>query len=181
MNTFWKWLAVAGCGVGLLVAVDRLHAVRADDDAPAYERSGSGDSLDRLDRIVEKLGRVVERMEHGGPPPHRRPPHDGDGPRGEHSRPPHGHRHHPGPGPGPGFGPGPMWGEMSPEMKERMEKRLEELPPEVRERVERRMEEGRARMEEMKDRMEKARAKFKEMEGRIEKLESEVAELKAGK
>ena len=181
MNAFWKWLAVAGCGVGLLVVMDRLHAVRADDDAPASERSGGGDSLDRLDRIVEKLGRVVERMEHGGPPPHRRPPHDGDGPRVEHGRPPHGHRHHPGPGPGPGFGPGPMWGEMPPEMKERMEKRLEELPPEVRERVERRMEEGRARMEEMKDRMEKARAKFKEMEERIEKLEAEVAELKAGK
>ncbi|MGB8855025.1 MAG: hypothetical protein WCC69_15835 [Pirellulales bacterium] len=184
MHTFWKWLAVAGCGVGLLVAADRLRTVRADDDAPAYERSGGGDSLDRLDRIVEKLGRVVERMEHGGPPPHdrplhRRPPHDSDGPRGEHSRPPHGHRHHPGPGFGPG--PGPMWGEMSPEMKERMEKRLEELPPEVRERVEKRMEEGRKRMEEMRDRMEKARAKFKEMEERIEKLEAEVAGLKAGK
>ena len=73
MNTFWKWLAVAGCGVGLLVAADRLRVVRADDDAPAYDRSGGGDSLDRLDRIVEKLGRVVERMEHGGPPPHDRP------------------------------------------------------------------------------------------------------------
>ncbi|MEY3205894.1 MAG: hypothetical protein RLZZ21_2225 [Planctomycetota bacterium] len=156
MNTFWKWLAVAGCGVGLLVAADRLRVVRADDDAPAYDRSGGGDSLDRLDRIVEKLGRVVERMEHGGPPPHdrpphRRPPHDGDHPRGEHGdmrhgRPPHGHRHHSGPGFGPG--PGPMWGEMSPEMKERMEK---------------------------------ARAKFKEMEERIAKLEAEVAELKAAK
>lgn len=175
MNTFWKWLAVAGCGVGLLVAMDRLRVVRAADEAPAYERSGGGDSLDRLDRIVEKLGRVVERMEHGGPPPHRRPPHDGGGPRGEEGRPPHGHRHHA------GHGPGPMWGEMSPEMKERMEKRLEELPPEVRERVEKRMEEGRKRMEEMKDRMEKARAKFKEMEERIEKLEAEVAELKAAK
>ena len=156
MNTFWKWLAVAGCGVGLLVAADRLRVVRADDDAPAYDRSGGGDSLDRLDRIVEKLGRVVERMEHGGPPPHdrpphRRPPHDGDPPRGEHGdmrhgRPPHGHRHHSGPGFGPG--PGPMWGGMSPEMKERMEK---------------------------------ARAKFKEMEERIAKLEAEVAELKAAK
>jgi hypothetical protein len=153
MNAFWKWLAVAGCGVGLLVAADRLRVVRADDDAPAYDRSGGGDSLDRLDRIVEKLGRVVARMEHGGPPPHDRPPHDGDHPRGEHGdmrhgRPPHGHRHHSGPGFGPGPGPGPMWGGMSPEMKERMET---------------------------------ARAKFKEMEERIEKLESEVAELKAGK
>lgn len=180
MNAFWKWLAVAGCGVGLLVAVDRLRMVRADDDAPAYARSEGGDSLDRLERIVEKLGRVVERMEHGGPPPHDRPPHDrpphdGDGPRGEPGRPPHGHRHHA------AHGPGPMWDEMSPERKERIERWLEELPPEVRERAEKRMEEGRRRMAEMKDRMEQARARFREMEERIAKLESEVADLKSAK
>lgn len=176
MNPLWKWLAVAGCGVGLLVAVDRLRVVRADDDAAEYERS-RGDSLDRLDRLVEKLGRVVERMEHGGPPPHRRPPHDGDGPRGEHGRPPRGPRHHP----ERGADPGPQWSELSPELKERREKRLEELPPEVRAQVEKRMEEGRRRMGEMKDRLEQARAKFKEMDERIAKLEGEMAELKTGK
>jgi hypothetical protein len=124
MTTLWKWLAVAGCGVGLLVATDRLRIVQADDPAPAYERSEGGDSLDRLERIVEKLGRVVNRMEHAGPHPHGRPPHD---------MPPREHRHHP--------GPGPMRGEMPPEMKDRMEKararfkemeeRIEKLEAEV--------------------------------------------------
>jgi hypothetical protein len=110
MTTLWKWLAVAGCGVGLLVATDRLRIVQADDPAPVYEQSGGGDSLDR--------------MEHAGPHPHGRPPHD---------MPPREHRHHP--------GPGPMRGEIPPEMKDRMEKararfkemeeRIEKLEAEV--------------------------------------------------
>lgn len=168
MQTFWKWLAVAGCGVGLLVAADRLRTARADDGPSASERSGGGDALDRLDRIVDKLSRVVDRMDRGGPP--GPPPHHG---RPPHGRPPHEHGDH--------AGPGPRWGEMPPEMRERIEKRMEELPPEVRERVEKRMAEGRERMEEMKDRMEKARAKFKDMEDRIARLEAEVASLKAGR
>lgn len=169
MYAFWKWLAVAACGVGLMVAADRLTVVRADDGGSS-ERSGSGDALDRLDRIVEKLDKVVERMGRGAPP--GRPPRDDDRPEhGGMRRGPHPH--------GPHHGPGPMWGEPSPEMRERMERRLEELPPEVRERMERRMEEGRARMEEMKERMEQARKKFREMEERIAKLEAEVERLKA--
>jgi uncharacterized coiled-coil protein SlyX len=145
MNAFWKWLAVAGCGAGLLVAVDRLRVVRADDDAPAYERSGGGDSLDRLDRIVDKLGRVVDRMEHPGPhgrPPHGRPPRDGERP--EHGPMHHGSMHdgrHPH---GPHHGPGPMWGEMSPEMKDRMEK-------------------ARAKFKEMEERIEKLEAEVAEL------------------
>ena len=169
MYAFWKWLAVAGCGVALVVAADRLSVVRADD-AESSARQGSGDALDRLDRIVEKLDRVVDRMGRGGPP--GRPPRDDDRPEhGGMRRGPHPH--------GPHHGPGPMWGELPPEMRERMERRLEELPPEARERAERRMEEGRARMDEMKARMEQARKKFREMEERIDRLEAEVERLKA--
>lgn len=113
MHAFWKWLAVAGCGVGLLVAADRLRIVRADDEGGVYERTADGDSLDRLERIVEKLGRAVERMEHARP--HGRPEHD----RPPHHRPPHGpHR-------GPGMG--PMGGEMPAEWRERVEKAREKF------------------------------------------------------
>lgn len=167
MRGSWKWVAAVGCGLGLVMAADRLRpaAVLADDQSS--ERSAD-DAADRLDRIVEKLGRLVDRMAAGGPPPGM-PPRDGGPP--EHGR---GHRDHGRPsrgGPPPG-GPG-SWSRMSPEARERLERRLEELPPEVRERVERRMEEGR-------ERMEKAREKFRELESRVAALEAEVRRLRAG-
>jgi hypothetical protein len=64
--------------------------VRAAEDLPAYERAG--ESSDRLDRIADKLDRLLERMEGrmgpGGPPrgerrgPPAGPPHDGPPPCG---------------------------------------------------------------------------------------------------
>ncbi len=70
---------------------------------------------------------------HDGLPPHGRPPRE----------------------PGDQPGPGPRWGQVPPEMRERMER--------------------------IKDRMEKARGTFTEMEDRIAKLEAKVASLKAGR
>ena len=74
MNSLWKWMGLAACGVGLACVADRMHAVTAAEDAPAYERPG--ESPDRLDRIAEKLDRLLERMEGrmgpGGPHPHMR-------------------------------------------------------------------------------------------------------------
>jgi hypothetical protein len=151
MNSAWKWLAGAACGLGLLVAVDRMNRVVAAEDRPSYEREGS--SADRLDRIAEKLERLLDRMESRrgpGGPPHERP-HPGHnhgqyrGP--EHERPEWG---------GPPRGP------------------HRELPPEVRER----MQEARVQM---KERMEKAREKFEELEERVKSLEAEVERLKVAR
>ena len=95
------------------------------------------------------------RMGPGGPPhgERRGPPHDG--PRGE--------RHEWGGGPR-------MPREMSPEMREMLEKR---------------MHEGRERMEkareDIKERMEKAKEKFQQLEERVKALEAEVERLKAAK
>ena len=162
MTSLWKWVGVAACGIGLAVAANRMGAVRAAEDAPAYERAG--ESGDRLDRIADKLDRLLERMDGrmgpGGPPhgERRGPPHDGpphDGPRGE--------RHEWGGGPR-------MPREMSPEMREMLEKR---------------MHEGRERMEkareDIKERMEKAKEKFQQLEERVKALEAEVERLKAAK
>ncbi|MFM8379530.1 MAG: hypothetical protein ACKOB1_09430 [Planctomycetia bacterium] len=163
MNSLWKWMGLAACGVGLVCVADRMHAVTAAEDAPAYERPG--ESPDRLDRIAEKLDRLLERMEGrmgpGGPPwgDRRGPPHDGPHPEG----PPHDHREHGGP---------------PPHMRR-------DIPPETREMLERRMREGRERMEktreEIKERMEKARARFEQLEERVKALEAEVERLKATK
>lgn len=168
MASFWKWLAVAGCAVGLLVAADRVRDARADEDGGAHRRA-DGDALQRLDRIVEKLDAIVDRMGQGGRPYPGRPPHDhGRPPRGEESaREQHGPRpddrgHPPHDRPHPG-------------------RFFAELPPEVREQMEQRMREGRERMEEVRKRMEQARDKFQEMESRIRKLEAEVAELKVAR
>ena len=167
MTSLWKWAGVAACGIGLAVAANRMGAVRAAEDAPAYERAG--ESGDRLDRIADKLDRLLERMDGrmgpDGPPrgerrgpPHDGPPHDGpphDGPRGERRE----------------WGGGPrMPREMSPEMREMLEKR---------------MHEGRERMEkareDIKERMEKAKEKFQQLEERVKALEAEVERLKAAK
>lgn len=160
MNSAWKWLGAAACGLGLLVVVDRMNRVAASEDRPSYERSG--DSADRLDRIAEKLDRLLDRMESsrgpGGPPPH-----------GDHFLPPHGRPHH-GHDRGQHRGPEddrPEWG-GPPRGPHR------ELPPEVRER----MQEARAQM---KERMEKAREKFQELEDRVKSLEAEVERLKAAR
>ena len=154
MNTFFKWLGIAACGIGVLAVIDHLNTVTAAEDRPSYERAGDGG--DRLDRIAEKLDRLLERMEGrmgpGGPPP--------DGPRRE--GPPRER---------------PEWG-GPPRMPR-------EMPPEVREMLEKRMHDGRERMEkargEMQERMEKAKAKFQQLEERVKTLEAEVERLKSAK
>lgn len=153
MKNIWKWLGLAACGIGLLVAIDRMNVVTASEDQPAYERTA--DVSEKLDRIAEKLDRFLDRMESrrgpGGPPPHGRPPraeHDDHGDDGPH----HGR---------------PEWG-GPPRGPHR------EMPPEVRERMQH------AR-EEMKERMEKAREKFRELEERVKTLEAEVERLKTAR
>jgi hypothetical protein len=171
-----KWIAVAGCVVVLVAAAGRMRPSQADDAPPPRERPvAEGDAAGRLDRLIEKLDRVADRMEseRRGPPdrpPHRMPPGPG-GPRehrehGEH--PEHGDYHRPGdhigpppPGPrGPGIRGegrrGPM-GDMPPEMREMLQKRMQEA----------------------QRRMEQARDKFKELEERVKKLEAEVERLKS--
>jgi hypothetical protein len=74
MNRTWKWLAVAGCVVVLGTVAGRMHFARAAEEGAAYERAPEGDAASRLDRIIEKLDRVVdhmsgERMGPPGPPP----------------------------------------------------------------------------------------------------------------
>ncbi len=169
MNRTWKWLAVAGCVVVLGAVAGRVHFARAAEEGPAYERSSeAGDAASRLDRIIEKLDRVVDRMsaERMGPP--GPPPHHGrgeHGERGEHG--PRGHRGPDGRGEhGDHAGPG-MWSEGRPPRQPRPD-----MQPEMREMIERRMQEGRKRMEQ-------AREKFKELEERVKKLEAEVERLKA--
>ena len=83
MNRTWKWMAVAGCVVVLGTVAGRVHFARAAEEGPAYERAAAGDdAASRLDRIIEKLDRVVDRMsaERMGPP--GPPPHRGRGDRG---------------------------------------------------------------------------------------------------
>lgn len=154
MKTFFKWLGIAACGIGVLAVIDHVNKVTASEDRPSYERAGDGG--DRLDRIADKLDRLLERMEGrmgpGGPPndgPHR------DGPPRER----------------------PEWG-GPPRMPR-------EMPPEMREMLEKRMHEGRERMEkargEMQERMEKAKAKFQQLEERVKTLEAEVERLKSAK
>lgn len=168
MNRTLKWLAMAGCVVVLGTVAGRIHFARAAEEGPAYERAPAGDdAAGRLDRIIEKLDRVVdrmhaERMGPPGPPPHHRDrgehrgPDERGGPR-EHGE--HGERGgHGGPG---------MWSEGRPPRPPRPD-----MPPEMREMIEKRMQEGRKRMEQ-------AREKFKELEERIKKLEAEVERLKA--
>lgn len=156
MNSVWKWVGIAACGLGLLVAVDRINTVTAADDRPSYGRSG--DIGEKIDRLADKLDRLLERMEHrrgpGGPPPHGDRDHAGP-PRERPDH--HEHRHHGRPDWG-----GPPRGPHH------------ELPPEVRER----MQQARA---EMKERMEKARERFQELEVRVQSLEDEVEQLKAGR
>jgi polyhydroxyalkanoate synthesis regulator phasin len=60
-----------------------------------------------------------------------------------------------------------MWGEGRPPRPPRAD-----MPPEVREMIEKRMQEGRARMEQ-------AREQFQELEERVKKLEAEIERLKA--
>jgi hypothetical protein len=162
MNTFLKWLGIAACGIGVLAVIDHVNTVTASEDKPSYERAGDGG--DRLDRIAEKLDRLLDRVESrrgpGGPPPH-----------GDHAGPPQG-RPHAGPhgGPGPDGG-RPEWGPPSRGPRGPMHG---QLPPEVRER----MQEARKQMQ---DRMEKAREKFKELEERVKSLEAEVERLKASR
>ena len=174
MNRPLKWLAVAGCVVVLGAVAGRVHFARAAEEGSVSERAPAGvDAASRLDRIIEKLDRVVDRMnaERMGPPgPPQRGRGDRGGPRGpgeqgEHRGPgEHGPR-----GSGERGGPaGPhMWSEGHPPRPPRPD-----MPPEMREMIERRMQEGRQRMEQ-------AREKFKELEERVKKLEAEIERLKA--
>lgn len=158
MKRSLKWLAIAGCVAVLAVVAGRIHYVRAADEGPVHEHaSEAGDAASRLDRIIEKLDRVVDRMhaDRMGPPdrPPQRGPGGRGGPRGRDE-----HGEHDGPG---------MWSEGRPPRPPRAD-----MPPEVREMIEKRMQEGRARMEQ-------AREKFQELEERVKKLEAEIERLKA--
>ena len=177
MKRSLKWLAVAGCVAVLAVVAGRMHSVRAAEEGAVNEHAPeAGDAASRLDRIIEKLDRVVDRMhaERMGPPD--RPPQRGPGGRGgrrgreeyeEHGdqseygqRGPGQHGEHGGPA-----GPG-MRGEGRPRPPRA------DMPPEVREMIEKRMQEARKRMEQ-------AREKFQELEERVKKLEAEIERLKA--
>lgn len=150
MKLFWKWLGLAACGVGLLVATDRMRVVTASEDGAAYDRGGDlGAKVDRLaDKLDQLLGRMDGRMGRGGPP------HDDRGgrSRGDHA-------------PGPMHGGRPEWGGPAGGPRGGM-------PPEMRERL----EQARGAMQE---RMEKARERFQELEERVKTLEAEVKRLKA--
>lgn len=172
MTRISKWIAVAGCVVVLMAAAGRMRSSQADDAALPRERPiTEGDAASRLDRLIEKLDRVADRIEsERRGPPHRMPPGPG-GPREhrEHAEhPEHGEYRHPGDHGGP---PGPwhrepgMWGEG------RRGPRAE-MPPEMREMFQKRMQEAQRRMEQ-------AREKFKELEERVKKLEAEVERLKS--
>ena len=163
MTSLWKWLGLAACGVGLLVAGNRMQVVTASEEGRSYGESD--DSSDKLDRIAEKLDRLLNRIDGRMGPggPHHGPDH-----ARHHGRPPHDGPHHD----------RAEWG-GPPRGPQR------ELPPEAREMLEKRMQEGRERMqqarEEMKERMEKAREKFRELEERVKSLEAEVEQMKAAR
>jgi len=166
MKRSLKWLAVAGCVAALAVVAGRMHAVRAAEEGAVHEHAPeAGDAASRLDRIIEKLDRVVDRMhaERMGPPD--RPPQRGPGgpgrPRGRDEHEEHGDQSEYGQ-----RGPG-MRGEGRPPRPPRAD-----MPPEVREMIEKRMQEARKRMEQ-------AREKFQELEERVKKLEAEIERLKA--
>jgi outer membrane murein-binding lipoprotein Lpp len=164
MKHFWKWLGLAACAMGLVVATGRMRAVTAaDDDGATYERAG--DLGAKVDRLADKLEQLLGRMERGGPPrgdqprpPQGGPRHGGPhtGEHGEHG----GHDHRPMPGGRPAWRglPGGSPG----------------VPPEMRERF----EDARRAMQE---RMEKARQRFEQLEQRVKSLEAEVERLKASK
>lgn len=157
MKQALKWLAVAGCVVVLASVAGQIHFARAADEGPAYERATEGDAASRLDRIIEKLDRVVDRMNTDRMAPPGPPPHRGPDRHGEHHR--DHHRQHGEPG---------MRGEGRPARPRPMA----DMPPEMREMIEKRMQEGRKRMEQ-------AREKFQELEERVKKLEAEIERLKA--
>jgi len=164
MNRALKWLAVAGCVTVIAVVAGRMHFVRAAEEGPAYDRASvGGDAASRLDQIIEKLDRVVDRMQADRMGPPDRPPQRGPGGRGgPRGREEHGEHEERGGPAGPG-----MWSEGRPPRPPRAD-----MPPEVREMIEKRMQEGRKRMEQ-------AREKFQELEERVKKLEAEIERLKA--
>lgn len=145
MNSAWKWLGAAACGLGLLVVVDRMNVVTASEDQPAYERSA--DVSDKLDRIAERLDRFLDLMESrrgpGGPPhdrPHRGPPQGPEDGRPEWGGPPRGpHR---------------------------------ELPPEVRERMQQAREEMKERMEKAREKFRDLEERVKTLEAEVERLKT---------
>jgi hypothetical protein len=146
MKNVWKWLVIAACGVGLLVAIERMNIVTASDDQPSYGQSG--DTADRLARVAEKLERLLDRIDMrrgpGGPPPH-----------GDHAGPPPGRPlHEPGEWGGPPRGP------------------HRELPPEVRERMQQAREEMKERMEKARERFQELEARVKTLEADVERLKA---------
>ncbi len=180
MNRTTKWLALAGCVAVVCGLAGRQHFVKAAEEGAYSRPAEGGDAASRLDRLVEKLDRIVDRMaaERRGPPPDRpgrrgpdarddraeRDDHaehrDHDGPSREHGqRGPGRHEDRGGPGmrgEGRRGPPGP-WGEVPPEMREMMQRRMHET----------------------RQRMDQAREKFQELEQRVKKLEAEVERLKS--
>jgi hypothetical protein len=153
MKHFWKWLGLAACGAGLLVATDRVRHVTAAEEGMSYERGG--DLGAKVDRLADKLDQLLGRMGRGGPP------HDGPGRRGPPERASErewGEREH---------------GSMQGGRPERGGPRGG-MPPEMRERL----EQARGAMQE---RMEKARERFQQLEDRVKSLEAEVERLKTSR
>lgn len=164
MTHFWKWLGLAACGVGLLVATDRVREVTASEDGAAYERGGDlGGKIDRLtDKLDQLFSRMDGRMGRGGPPREGAMERErGDRDRGDWDR---GHRER-----GPAPGGHPSWGGPAGGPRDAMRPGV---PPEMRERL----EQARGAMQE---RMEKARERFQQLEDRVKSLEAEVERLKA--
>ncbi len=163
---------------------DRPEAFR-DRGRPGMAAGGQSEMreqvLRRFDEILDRLTRIERRL--GGRPPEG----FGNGGRGQADRGERGRGPRPprpdwmgadGEGfrPGPGMQP-PRRGAGQPGSEGQALDRLE-LPEEMRERMERRMEQGRERMEQVRSRMAEAREKFIEMQERIETLEAEVKRLK---
>ena len=149
MTHFWKWLGLAACGVGLLVATGRVREVTASEEGATYERGGDlGGKIDRLtDKLDQLFSRMDGRMGRGGPP------REGGMERER----------------GPAPGGRPSWGGPAGGPRDAMRPGV---PPEMRERL----EQARGSMQE---RMEKARERFQQLEDRVKSLEAEVERLKA--
>lgn len=145
MTHFWKWLGLAACGVGLLVATDRVREVTASEDGAASERSGDlGAKIDRLtDKLDQLFSRMEGRMGRGGPP------REGGMERERGDRPSWG---------GPAGGPrDAMRPGMPPEMRERLEQ--------ARGAMQERMEKARERFQQLEDRV-------KSLEAEVERLKA---------
>jgi hypothetical protein len=146
MKHFWKWLGLAACGVGLLVATDRVRYVTAAEEGMSYERGG--DLGMKIDRLTDKLDQLFSRMD-------GRMGRSGPG-RGDQAGPPPRERERGSMQAGrPEWG-GPRGG-MPPEMRERLEQ--------ARGAMQDRMEKARERFQQLEDRV-------KSLEAEVERLKA---------